>query len=68
MGRAVGFGYSAELMGGAQLTFFSFFFYFSIFLFSIPKFNLNSNFKFKPCAKFIFKLYSDPKGTNFGII
>jgi hypothetical protein len=47
---------------------FSFFFFFSIFLFSIPKFNLNSNFKFKPCAKFIFKLYCDLKGTNFGNI
>jgi hypothetical protein len=34
-------------------------------LFSIPNFNLNSNFKFKPYAKFILELYCEIKKYQF---
>jgi hypothetical protein len=41
--------------------FFLLFFLSFYFLFSIPKFNLNSIFKFKPWAKFILELYYEIK-------
>jgi hypothetical protein len=49
-------------------VFFFFYLFFSIFLFSIPNINLNSNFKFKLCAEFILELYCDFKNTTLGNI
>jgi hypothetical protein len=39
--------------------------FFFCFLFSFPKFNLSSNFKFKPCAEFILELYCEIKKYQF---
>jgi hypothetical protein len=41
-------------------------FFISTFLFSIPNFNLNSNFKLNPCAEFVLKLYCALKKYQFG--
>jgi hypothetical protein len=50
------------------LIFPFFFFFFSIFLFSVPNFNLNSNFKFKPCANLSLNYIVKLRSANFGNI
>jgi hypothetical protein len=65
LGRAVKKGKWAECLAPAHSAHSSIFFI-SIFIFSIPNFNLNSNFKFKPCAEFVPELYCELKKCQFG--
>jgi hypothetical protein len=51
----------SEIVPRQHFLFLSSFLFIFYFLFYIPKFNFNSIFKFKPCAKFILELYYEIK-------